>query len=344
MQNIALIFPGQGSQKVGMGLEFFQNSPQAKAIFDLADRVIARSAEGATKQSLKEQLTKVIFEGPEEKLTSTAYCQPAIFTTSVAALEAFKASPKFKNFTVKFTAGHSLGEYAALYAAGVLQFEDALRLVQKRASLMEDATKQSHGTMAAVIGFDTNKLIDICRQTGAEVANFNSNEQVVISGSTAKVHAAIEAIKAACPVNSGASAPKVIPLAVSGAFHSSLMTPAVQQFSTALKAIHFLPSQIPVLSNVTGQPYPNNVIPASAGGGSAFGRKAGIQDHTRSNLSKQINSSVQWVKCVEYIASHGIINFIEIGPSRVLKGLMRRINPALNVFNIEKPQDIEALP
>jgi len=303
VKNVALIFPGQGAQKVGMGLEFFQNSPQSKSIFEQADRICANG------------LTKVMFEGPEDKLTSTAYCQPAIFTMSVAALEAFKASEKFKNITIKFTAGHSLGEYAALYAAGVFQFEEALRLVQKRASLMEEATKQSQGTMAAILGYDKSKLESVCRQTGAEIANYNSNEQIVISGSTVKVHAAVEAIKA--------DAGKAIPLTVSGAFHSSLMTPAAEHFSLALKVIHFQSALVPVLSNFTGTPH--------------------VEADFVKNLAGQINGSVQWVKCVEYIAAQGVTNFIEIGPGKVLKGLIRRINPALNVFNIEKPQDIELL-
>ena len=303
-KSIALIFPGQGAQKIGMGLEFYQNSPEARAIFEKADQICANG------------LSKVIFEGTEERLTSTAYCQPAIFTMSVAALKAFQASAKFQGIKVQFTAGHSLGEYAALVAAGVLSFEDGLRLVQQRAALMEEATKQNQGAMAAVIGFDTAKLMEICRQTGAEVANFNSNEQVVISGQASKVTAAIEAIKAA-------GGQKVIPLAVSGAFHSSLMNSAAEGFATALSAVPFKSTAIPVLSNFIGQPHNH-------------------ADLSR-NLAGQINGSVQWVKCVEYIAQQGITQFIEIGPGKVLKGLIRRINPALTVTNIEKPQDIDAL-
>ncbi|MDE2010353.1 MAG: ACP S-malonyltransferase [Candidatus Omnitrophica bacterium] len=316
--NIALIFPGQGAQKVGMGLEFFQNSPQAKAVFEEADRICANN------------LTKVVFEGPEDKLTSTAYSQPAIFTVSVAALEAFKAHPKFKNYDVKFTAGHSLGEYAALYAAGVMPFDEALRLVQKRASCMEEAARENQGAMTAVIGFESSKLVEICRRTGAEIANFNSNEQIVITGHKAKVEAAMEEIKAA-------GGQKIIPLTVSGAFHSSLMASAASKFAEALKEISFSPSQVPVLSNVTGLPHSSN--PVNLVSSVVIPAQAGIQD----NLARQITSSVQWVKCVEYMASQGIKNFIEIGPGKVLKGLIRRIDPALTVSNIEKPQDIEAL-
>ena len=160
-----------------------------------------------------------MFEGPEEKLTSTAYCQPAILTMSIAALKAFEAHPKYKDFSVKFTAGLSLGEYSALVASGVMNFEDTLRLVQKRAAFMEEAARENQGTMAAVIGFDKDKLVEICRQTGAEIANFNSHEQSVITGLKSKVDAAIEAIRSA-------GCQKIIPLTVSGAFHSSLMASA----------------------------------------------------------------------------------------------------------------------
>jgi len=292
MTNVALIFPGQGAQKVGMGLEFFESSPAAKAIFEQADQICANA------------LTKVMFEGPEDKLTSTAFCQPAIFTMSIAALKAFESHPKFKNINVKFTAGHSLGEYAALCAANVMQFNEALRLVQQRARCMEEATQENQGAMAAVIGFDGAQLREICRQTGAQIANYNSPEQIVITGHKEKVDAAIIAIKAA-------------------GFHSSLMASASSKFALALKTVHIQPELVPVLSNVTGEPH--------------------VTDNIRMNLTDQITSSVQWVKCVEYIAAQGITNFIEIGPGKVLKGLMRRINPAINVFNIEKPQDIEAM-
>ncbi len=288
-----------------MGLEFFQSSPEAKAIMSQADKICANG------------LTQVMFEGPEEKLTSTAYCQPAILTMSVAALKAFEAHPKYKNFSIKFTAGLSLGEYSALAASGVMNFADTLRLVQKRAAFMEEATQENQGAMAAVIGFDRDKLVAICRQTGAQIANFNSHEQIVITGGTLKVNAAIEAIRLA-------GGQKIIPLAVSGAFHSSLMSSAASKFTASLKDIAISPPMIPVLSNVSAQPQVD-------------------AEQIRVNLARQITDSVQWVKCVEYIASCGITNFIEIGPGRVLKGLMRRIDPAIHVFNIEKPQDIEAL-
>lgn len=306
MKNVALIFPGQGAQKLGMGLEFYQSSPAAKAIIDQADKLCANG------------LSQVMFQGPEETLTMTMYCQPAILTMSIAALKAFEVHPKFKNITVKYSAGLSLGEYSALVASGTMNFSDTLLLVQKRGAFMEEATKLARGAMAAVIGFDKDKLVAICQQTGAEVANFNSNEQIVITGHADKVAAAIEAIKAA-------GGQKVIPLSVSGAFHSSLMAPAAQQFAGVLEGVSISPTPIEVVTNVNARPQ------ATAG-------------EIRQNLAKQITASVQWVASVEYMASQGVTDFIEIGPGKVLKGLIRRINPALTVHNIEKPADIEGLP
>jgi len=304
MKNVALIFPGQGAQKVGMGLEFYQSSAEAKALFDTADQICPN-------------LTQVMFEGPEEQLTSTAYCQPAILTMSMAALKAFQAHDKYKGINVKLTAGLSLGEYSALVAAGTLNFTDALRLVQKRAAFMEEATRENQGAMAAVIDFDQSKLEDICKAEGIQIANYNSNNQVVVTGLKTKVDKAIEAIKSA-------GGEKVVPLAVSGAFHSSLMASAASKFAVVLNDVTIAPSLIAVLSNVNAQPHHNAV-------------------EIRANLVRQITASVQWVKCVEYIVSQGITDCIEIGPGRVLKGLIRRINPAVNVVNIEKPADIAAL-
>jgi [acyl-carrier-protein] S-malonyltransferase len=259
-----------------------------------------------------------MFEGPEDKLTSTAFCQPAILTMSTAALRAFEAHEKYKNFKVKFTAGLSLGEYSALVAAGTINFPDALRLVQKRAAFMEEAAKENQGAMAAVIDFDQNKLIEICQKTGIQIANFNSNNQVVITGLKTNIDNAIEDIKLA-------GGQKVVLLMVSGGFHSSLMASAAAKFAVVLNDVAITPTAIPVLSNVNAQPHQN------------------VSD-IRTNLARQITDSVQWVKCVEYIVSQGITDCIEIGPNRVLKGLIRRINPAVNVMNIEKPSDIEILP
>lgn len=304
MKDIALIFPGQGAQVVGMGKVFYEQSPEAKTIFDEADTVIPG-------------LTDVIFNGPAEKLTSTAYCQPGIFTFSLAALAAFKASSAFAEYNVCFAAGLSLGELSAVAASGSLSFADTLKVVERRSAFMEEATQKQKGAMAAVIGFDKGKIVEICKETGAEVANFNSPAQIVITGDAEKVAQASAKIQEA-------GAKRVIPLDVSGAFHSSLMTPAVAPFEAALDTFTFSKAQVPVVSNVDGAPQTD---------GAAI----------KANLSKQITSSVQWVVSIEYMKAQGISTFIEIGPGSILKGLVKKIDRALDVHNIETPEDIAAM-
>ncbi len=305
MVNIALIFPGQGAQKAGMGKEFYDSSPQAKAAFDSADKILGNG------------LLDVIFNGPQEKLTSTAYCQPAILAFSIAALNAFKSHPKFKMVTPKFAAGLSLGEYSALVAGGALSFEDALRLVERRSAFMEEAARLAKGAMAAIIGFDKKRLLEICQATGAEVANFNSPEQIVITGDADKVYAASEMIR-----REGAQG--VIPLDVSGAFHSTLMKPAAEKFTAELKKVQLQAPRFPVVCNVDGNPQSNPL-------------------QLSLNLARQMTASVCWEQSVQYMARQGISHFMEIGPGKVLKGLLRRIDPGLKVCNIEKPADIDEI-
>ncbi len=303
--NVALIFPGQGAQHPGMGKEFYETSPEARAVFAAADTIIPG-------------LTGVIFNGPPEKLTSTQYCQPAIFTFSVAALKALEAHPKFKNITPSFACGLSLGEYSALAACGALSFEETLRLVERRSFYMEEATKLKKGAMAAVIGMERDKLLAICAQTGAEVANFNSPDQIVITGEADKVAKASEALQAQ-------GAKRVIALDVSGAFHSSLMRPAAAKFEAELKKAALKSPRFPILSNVDARPETD-------------------PDKIRRNLALQITSSVQWVDSVRRIGAAGVTTFLEVGPGNVLKGLIRKIDPALSVHNIRVPQDIGSLP
>lgn len=302
---VALVFPGQGAQTVGMGREFYQSSPEAREIFDKAHGLI-------------NGLLEVTFEGPPEKLTSTQYCQPAIFTFSMAALAALRVHPKFQNLSVEYACGLSLGEYSALCASGALSFEETLKLVERRSFFMEEAAKLKDGTMAAVIGMDREKLLAVCRETGAEVANFNSPEQIVITGETEKVRKASDLIK-----QQGAR--RVIPLDVGGAFHSSLMRSAAVNFAKELADVDIGVPEFPIVSNVDAVPSDN-------------------PDHIRKNLAHQITSSVQWVDSIQYIAGQGIKDFLEVGPGSVLKGLIRKINPELTVYNIAKPADLNTLP
>ena len=248
---------------------------------------------------------------------STACCQPAIFTMSAAALEAFRAIDQFRKVSVKYTAGLSLGEYGAMYAAGVLSFEETLKLIQKRGTFMEEAAKANSGKMAAIIGFDQDQLVAICKEAGCEVANFNAPDQIVITGLAATV-------EMACQMITAAGGKKVIPLDVAGAFHSSLMKPAADRFAEVLKSVNFAVTDIKVITNVNAKPEMTS-------------------DEIRANLPKQIYSSVQWVESVRFIASQGITDLVEIGPGRVLKGLIRKIDPTLQVHNIQSSQDLAAL-
>jgi [acyl-carrier-protein] S-malonyltransferase len=299
---IALIFPGQGAQDVGMGKGFYDQNPEARKIFDAANAVIPG-------------LTDVIFSGPQEKLTSTAFCQPAIVTVCVAALRAFESNPKYKNVQPCYAAGLSLGEYSALIACGAIGFEDAIRLVERRSTFMEEATKLQAGAMAAVIGFDVNELTKICHEVGAQIANFNSLEQTVITGEKDKVARAGQILQ-----EKGAK--RVIPLQVGGAFHSALMQPVVEKFIPELQKAKFTNPHFPLVGDVDAKPVSD-------------------AEMIRRNLALQITSSVRWVEIVQTIAAQGVTTFIEIGPGSVLKGLVRKIDRNLTVHNIEKPEDIE---
>ena len=302
--DVALIFPGQGAQFVGMGREFYDASSEAKDVFEAADGVI-------------EGLSDVIFNGPEEKLTSTKYCQPAIFTYSMAALAALKISSKYSALNPRFACGLSLGELSALCASGALGFVEALKLVERRSFFMDEACRQKKGKMAAVIGFDQIKLLELCRETQTQVANFNSPDQTVITGEAESINDAMALIK-----DHGAK--RVIELSVAGAFHSELMSSAVPKFEEVLTSVKIKKPNFPVLSNVDALPENN-------------------PEYIQRNLSRQITSSVQWVNSIEQIAKEGVTTFLEIGPGTVLKGLIRKINRDLKVYCIQRPDDIEKI-
>ena len=302
---VALLFPGQGAQYIGMGKDMYEAFKESKTVFDRADEILGFS------------LTKLCFEGPLEELTKTINCQPAILTTSIAALEAFKSLPADRHAlsAIGYTAGLSLGEYSALVASGALSFEDGLRLVRKRAELMEETAKKHPGKMSAILGLGRKELEEICHNSSCEIANLNCPAQVVISGK-------VEAVDKAKEEALSKGAKRALDLEVSGAFHSSLMQEAAAGFAGFLKNFNLGPGSIPVISNVTARPQQN---------------KAEITQ----NLIKQICSPVLWEDTIKFMAAQGVKTFYEIGPGNILKGLIRKINPELTVINIGKKEDVD---
>lgn len=302
MTKIALIFPGQGAQSVGMGKDLYENFEEAKNIFDKADEILGKS------------ISKICFEGPDEDLKQTINTQPAILTTSIAALEALKSQ---LNIEPAFVAGHSLGEYGALYEAGVLTLEQTLKLIQKRAQAMSSA---KGGAMAAVLGLDDEKLLgclDEASKVGyVSVANYNCPGQIVITGED-------EAIKKASELLSAAGAKRVIPLAVSGAFHSELMKDASEEFKAYLADFDLNDAKIKVITNVDAQ------ITTNA-------------DDFKSKMPQQIHSSVYWTQTIQKMIENGVDTFIEIGPGKVLAGLNKKINAEVKTYNVYDKASLDA--
>lgn len=284
-----------------MGRDLYAAYPKSKEIFDKADKILGFS------------ISRLCFEGPLDVLTLTQNCQPAIFSVSIAALSAFSCQLS----AVSYTAGLSLGEYSALVASGALSFEDGLRLVQKRAELMEAATKKYPGKMSAVLGLGREEVQEICLASGAETANLNCPAQVVITGR-------VEAIEKAKQLALQKGAKRVIDLEVSGAFHSSLMKEAAQELNQQLKNYSILDAAVPVISNVTACAQEKS-------------------PEIRENMVKQLYSPVLWEDSIRFIAAGGVKTFYEIGPGNILKGLIRKIDHSLEVINIGKAEDITNL-
>ena len=298
---VAYVFPGQGAQWVGMGRDLYQNFASAKAVFEQAD------------QALGFPISQLCFEGPEEELRQTVNAQPAIVTVSFACLEASREADAGLPPAV-FTAGHSLGEYTALAAAEVLDFATTVYLARERGRLMHEAGQITPGGMTAVIGLDGPLLADVCEQTGARIANINCPGQIVISGAKDNLNQAADLAKAK-------GAYRTIPLQVSGAFHTPLMQPAVDGMTEIIATLSFSNPTVPIIGNTTAQP----LTTAEA---------------VKEELLTQLCNCVQWQRSVEYMVNDGVSTFIELGPGKVLAGLIKRIDKGVKIVNIG---DVEAV-
>ena len=302
---LAFLFPGQGSQTVGMGRDLYEKFPIAKQTFEEAD------------EALEFAISKLCFEGPEEQLKLTEFTQPAIFTVSIAAQRVLAE----KGITPSFVAGHSLGEYSANVAAGVLSVRDAVRALRSRGQFMQDAVPAGQGAMAAILGMTPEDAAKLCADAAAESgevvspANFNSPEQTVISGSVA-------AVEKASILAKERGAKKVVALAVSAPFHCALMQPAQDRLEPLLKEIPFAAASVPVAVNA-------DAALVSDGG------------KLRDALVRQVTGSVRWVECMRLLIEQKPTHFIEAGPGKVLTGLLRQIDRAQTCFNVSDEATLE---
>ncbi len=303
MSKLAFVFPGQGAQKVGMGKDFYDNYDVAKKMFKEADEALGYS------------IMKMCFEGPEEDLKLTANTQPAILTISCIANEILKEN----GIQPEITGGHSLGEYSALVAAGVLNFQDAVALVHKRGSYMQEAVPVGEGGMAAIIGVDRDKIVEVCQQVSAEspvqAVNFNCPGQIVIAGATKGVELAVEALKAA-------GAKKAVILPVSAPFHSTLMKPAAEKLAVELDKVTISDAKIPVVANVSAE------ILTKA-------------EDIKASLVAQAASPVLWEDCVARMKEFGADVLLEAGPGKTLCGFNRRIDKTITSLNVEDVASLE---
>lgn len=301
MKKVAFIFPGQGAQAVGMGADIYENYESAKHVFDTADNVLGKSISG------------ICFNGPEEDLKLTVNTQPAIVTTSIALLEALKSE---LDIIPDYTAGHSLGEYCAMYTAGVMSLEDTFKLIQKRADLMGQT---KGGTMAAVLNATDEQLkagLEEGSKVGyVDVANYNSPVQVVITGDETAVKSASEYLLA-----NGVR--RVVPLAVSGAFHSKYMENAGGEFAKYLVNFELNDAKLPVLTNVDAN-------------------ETTMADEFKSKMPKQIYSSVHWTQTIQKMIANGVDTFVEIGPGKVLAGLNKKISMDITTYNVFDKESLE---
>ena len=306
----AFLFPGQGAQTVGMGAEIARAFPPAARLFEQANNIIGY------------ELSRICFEGPAEQLNTTTISQPAIFVTSAAILQAFRNNPAGNVIRADVTAGLSLGEYTALYAAGVISFEDGLLLVQKRGQAMQAAADATKGAMVSIIGLDDEKVDDLCVEaSNGEVlvpVNFNCPGQIVISGSQSACQRAEE-------LAAKYGAMKAVRLEVAGAFHTEMMASAAKTLKQALSKCEISePSDVKIIANINAEYY----------------RSA---EEIAEGLTKQLTSPILWQKCMERLLADGVEIFYEIGPGRVLTGLLKRIHRKANIINISSAQSLNEI-
>lgn len=300
---LALVFPGQGSHRVGAGLDLYEGSPLARVVFTRCD------------EALGFPLSQVCFEGPEESLAETLNAQPAILAVSLACLAAAIEGGAL-NSRPAFVAGHSLGEFSALVAAGSLELEDAVGLVALRARLMAEACQRNPGRMIAVMGLDAVALDQLCRETGVQTCNFNSSSQVVVAGRAEDIESATALAKKLRG--------RVIPLNVSGAFHTTLMADAAEQFTPAVEACRMSDPSIPVIGNSSAEPMTTAA-------------------QVRAELREQMVRPVLWHQSVQRMVSSGVTTLIEVGPGGLLTGLAKRGEPGLNALSLDSLESLERL-
>ncbi len=302
MSKTALLFAGQGAQVVGMGQDLAAQFPAARAWFDRANAALGYD------------LASICFQGPDAELTKTENAQPGIFLVSWVAFELLKE--RVPSLKFEATAGLSLGEFTALAAAGVLTFDDAIRVVRQRGRFMQEACEATRGGMAAIIGLDEGPTREVCAQAGVELANLNCPGQIVISGPADKMNAACELAKAR-------GAKRALPLNVAGAYHSGLMAGAQPKLRDALSAVPIAIPMVPVISNVTAQPHaaPGDI-------------------HQR--LVDQVTSSVRWEESMRHLLAQGFTRFIELGPGTALSGFMKRIDKGAQMLNVADAASLEA--